>query len=50
MGSGTTGIAAINCNRNFIGIEKEKQYFEVSLERISEKITDNHKLTIMEDK
>jgi DNA modification methylase len=28
MGSGSTGIAAIEMKRNFIGIEKEKAYFE----------------------
>lgn len=34
MGSGTTGIAAIKLNRNFIGIEKVKEYVELSKERI----------------
>ena len=34
MGSGTTGIAAINTNRNFIGIEMDEKYFELSQERI----------------
>lgn len=29
MGSGSTGVAAINNDRNFIGIEKEIQYFEI---------------------
>lgn len=35
MGSGTTGIAAINCNRSFIGIEKELSYFNVASNRIA---------------
>ena len=35
MGSGTTGIAAINTNRKFIGIELSKKYFDISSERIS---------------
>jgi len=35
MGSGTTGIAAINTNRKFIGIELSKEYFDISSERIS---------------
>lgn len=34
MGSGSTGVACVNCNRNFIGIELDKNYFEVSKERI----------------
>lgn len=33
-GSGTTGIAAMNLNRNFILIEKEPQYVEVAEQRI----------------
>ena len=34
MGSGTTGIACINLNRKFIGIEKEEKYFEIAKNRI----------------
>lgn len=34
MGSGTTGVSAISLNRKFIGIEKEKEYFEIAEERI----------------
>lgn len=34
MGSGTTGVACKNLNRNFIGIEKEENYFEIAKERI----------------
>ena len=34
MGSGTTGIACKNLNRNFIGIELEKSYFEIAQSRI----------------
>lgn len=37
MGSGTTGVAAKNLNRNFIGIEMDGKYFEVAKERISGK-------------
>ena len=36
MGSGTTAIAAINTNRNFIGFELDKNYFDIANERISE--------------
>jgi site-specific DNA-methyltransferase (adenine-specific) len=34
MGSGTTGVAAVNTGRNFIGIEQENKYFEIAKERI----------------
>ena len=34
MGSGTTGVACKNTNRNFIGIEKDKNYFEIASKRI----------------
>jgi site-specific DNA-methyltransferase (adenine-specific) len=34
IGSGTTAIACINTNRNFIGIEKELKYFEIAKKRI----------------
>lgn len=36
MGSGTTGKMAILNNRNFIGIEKVKEYYDISLKRITE--------------
>jgi site-specific DNA-methyltransferase (adenine-specific) len=37
MGSGTTGLAALELNRNFIGIEMNEEYFNISNERILEK-------------
>jgi site-specific DNA-methyltransferase (adenine-specific) len=36
MGSGSTGVAATNTGRHFIGIEKEKKYFNVAEKRIRE--------------
>ena len=38
MGSGSCGVAAINTNRNFIGIELDEKYFNIAKERI-EKIS-----------
>lgn len=35
MGSGTTGVAAIQLGRSFIGIEREERYFQIACERIS---------------
>ena len=35
MGSGTTGVACIQTGRNFIGIEKERKYFEIAERRIA---------------
>ena len=37
FGSCTTGIACINTNRNFIGIENNMDYFNISLKRVEEK-------------
>ena len=34
MGSGTTGVACKNLNRNFIGIEMNEEYFNVAKDRI----------------
>ena len=34
MGSGTTGVACANTNRNFIGIELDEKYFNIAKERI----------------
>lgn len=36
LGSGTTAVASINTNRNFIGIEKERDYYEIACKRIEE--------------
>ena len=39
MGAGSTGIACLNTNRNFIGIELDEKYFEIAKNRI-----ENHKI------
>lgn len=41
MGSGSTGVACMNTNRRFIGIEKEEQFYNIAKERI-----DNARKTI----
>ena len=38
MGSGSTGIAALNLNRRFIGVEKEDEYFTIAKNRLEKKI------------
>ena len=36
MGSGTTGVACVQTGRNFIGIEKDRGYYEIAEKRIKE--------------
>ena len=38
MGSGTTGVACCNTNRDFIGIELDKEYFEIAEQRIKNEL------------
>ena len=38
IGSGTTAIACINTNRNYIGFELDKWYFDIANERIAWKL------------
>jgi len=38
MGSGTTGVACVRTSRTFIGIEKEREYFDIAVKRISDEI------------
>lgn len=40
MGSGTTGIACVNTNRKFIGIEIDETYFNIAKERIEKAYND----------
>ena len=44
MGSGTTAIACMNTNRNFIGFELDKGYYDIILERIK-----NHKPDVIQE-
>jgi len=38
MGSGTTGVACCNTNRDFIGIELDKEYFKIAEQRIKNEL------------
>jgi site-specific DNA-methyltransferase (adenine-specific) len=38
MGSGTTGVAAIQLGRKFIGIERESKYFDIACERMEQAV------------
>jgi len=38
MGSGTTGVAAIQMGRKFIGIEREPKYFDIACKRIEQAV------------
>lgn len=39
MGSGSTGVAAVNTNRNFIGMELDETYFQIAKERIKSAVS-----------
>jgi DNA modification methylase len=36
MGSGTTGVSALQLGRKFIGIEREPNYFDIACKRIEQ--------------
>ena len=46
MGSGSTGVACVNTNRKFIGIELDEKYFNIAKNRIEE--AQNNKINIKE--
>lgn len=48
MGSGTTGVACKELNRNFIGIELDKEYYDIAVKRING-ITADGQLSIFTD-
>ena len=41
MGSGSTGVACVNLNRKFIGIELDENYFNIAKDRINKAMKDN---------
>lgn len=59
MGSGTTGVAAKNLNRNFIGFEQDEKYFNIAKSRLDgtymkpaqseNNDCDNNRINIWED-
>ncbi|MEE3469912.1 MAG: site-specific DNA-methyltransferase [Butyrivibrio hungatei] len=38
MGSGSTLVAAVRCNRDFIGFERNKDFYHIAKERIEEEV------------
>ena len=46
MGSGTTGVACINTNRNFIGVEMDKEIFKVARHRLFKHELEKFKSTV----
>ena len=44
MGSGTTGVACVNTNRGFIGMELDDKYFEIANERIKKAIAEKERM------
>ncbi|WP_286846587.1 DNA-methyltransferase [Proteiniphilum sp. UBA5463] len=44
MGSGTTGVACVNTNRSFIGIEMDDKYFEIASKRINDAIIERQSM------
>ncbi len=48
MGSGTTGVAALQEGMNFVGIERDPHYYEIAQRRVSEANTQPQKITQLE--
>lgn len=48
MGSGSTGVAAVNTNRKFIGIELDENYFNIAKQRIDEAIMKKNEKTLFD--
>jgi site-specific DNA-methyltransferase (adenine-specific) len=41
MGSGTTGVACANLDRRFIGIELDKGYFDIGVDRLAKALAED---------
>lgn len=48
MGSGSTGVAAVNTNRKFIGIELDENYFNIAKQRIDDAIRGKNEKTLFD--
>jgi len=46
MGSGTTAVSSIVCDRNFIGFEIDKEYFDIANERIEQEYINQNQLSL----
>ena len=50
MGSGTTGVAALELNRKFIGIDNDEEYYKIALKRLDLAKIDNRYIVESDDK
>lgn len=50
MGSGSTGVACIHTNRNFIGMELDEKYFQIASERIKKELEEYERTVIIDEK
>lgn len=50
MGSGSTGVACVNTNRDFIGFELTEQYFNIAEERIEKAVEKKNEQKTEEEK
>ena len=50
MGSGSTGVACVNTNRNFIGFELLKSWYDVAAQRINDAIKEKEQCKKSEEK
>lgn len=44
LNNGTTGVACVNTNRSFIGMELDDKYFEIAKERIEKAIAEKERM------
>lgn len=42
FGSNSTGVACVNTNRNYIGIEKDEKYFQIGVDRVQKILKENN--------
>lgn len=49
MGSGSTGVACVNTNRNFIGIELQKDFFDIAKQRIEDAQNEPKQISLFDE-